>query len=58
MTVCLCCGVLSSALNRRFQSGVAHAAKIYPNGYLIMILIGTVKGTPTITCGVITPLLL
>lgn len=24
--------------------GVSHAAKLYPNAYLIMILIGTLKG--------------
>lgn len=29
---------------KKVHDGVAHAAKIYPNGYLIMILIGTVKG--------------
>lgn len=29
---------------KKVHDGVAHAAKIYPSGYLIMILIGTVKG--------------
>ncbi|GAB6031646.1 hypothetical protein CHUAL_009406 [Chamberlinius hualienensis] len=29
---------------KKVHDGVAHAAKIYPNAYLIMIIIGTVKG--------------
>ena len=29
---------------KKINDGVAHAAKIYPNGYLIMLIIGTIKG--------------
>lgn len=29
---------------KKVHDGVVHAAKIYPNGYLIMIIIGTLKG--------------
>ncbi|XP_015910217.1 trimeric intracellular cation channel type 1B.1 [Parasteatoda tepidariorum] len=29
---------------KKVHDGVVHAAKIYPNGYLIMIIIGTIKG--------------
>lgn len=29
---------------KKVYDGVVHAAKIYPNGYLIMVIIGTVKG--------------
>ena len=29
---------------KKINDGVAHAASIYPNSYLIMIIIGTVKG--------------
>ena len=29
---------------KKVHDGVAHAAKVYPNGYLIMAIIGTVKG--------------
>lgn len=29
---------------KKVHDGVAHAAKIYPSGYLIMIMIGTIKG--------------
>ncbi|KAG1654487.1 Trimeric intracellular cation channel type 1B.1 [Nymphon striatum] len=29
---------------KKVHDGVVHAAKIYPNGYLIMIIIGAVKG--------------
>lgn len=30
---------------KKVHDGVIHAAKIYPNGYLIMVVIGTIKGT-------------
>lgn len=30
---------------KKVYDGVTHAAKLYPNAYLIMILIGTLKGT-------------
>lgn len=29
---------------KKVHDGVAHAAKVYPNGYLIMAIVGTVKG--------------
>jgi trimeric intracellular cation channel len=29
---------------KKVHDGVVHAAKIYPNGYIIMIAIGTIKG--------------
>lgn len=29
---------------KKVHDGVAHAAKIYPSGYLIMAIIGTTKG--------------
>jgi len=29
---------------KKINDGVTHAAKLYPNGYLIMIIIGTIKG--------------
>lgn len=29
---------------KKVNDGVIHAAKIYPNGYIIMIIIGTIKG--------------
>lgn len=29
---------------KKVHDGVVHAAKIYPNGYLIMVIVGTVKG--------------
>lgn len=29
---------------KKVHDGVAHAAKIYPNAYLIMVIIGTIKG--------------
>ena len=29
---------------KKVHDGVAHAAKIYPSGYLIMAMIGTIKG--------------
>lgn len=29
---------------RKVHDGVVHAAKVYPNGYLIMMIIGTTKG--------------
>ncbi|XP_055953373.1 trimeric intracellular cation channel type 1B.1-like [Argiope bruennichi] len=32
---------------KKVHDGVVHAAKIYPNGYLIMIIIGTLKGNGT-----------
>ncbi|XP_035229280.1 trimeric intracellular cation channel type 1B.1-like [Stegodyphus dumicola] len=32
---------------KKVHDGVVHAAKIYPNGYLIMIIIGTMKGNGT-----------
>lgn len=32
---------------KKVHDGVVHAAKIYPNGYLIMVIIGTIKGNGT-----------
>ncbi|KMQ91274.1 trimeric intracellular cation channel type b [Lasius niger] len=32
---------------KKVYDGVTHAGKLYPNAYLIMILIGTLKGCPT-----------
>ncbi|XP_054723926.1 trimeric intracellular cation channel type 1B.1-like, partial [Uloborus diversus] len=32
---------------KKVYDGVNHAAKVYPNGYLIMIIIGTLKGNGT-----------
>jgi len=32
---------------KKVHDGVAHAAKLYPSGYLIMIIIGVVKGNGT-----------
>lgn len=29
---------------KKINDGVTHAAKVFPNGYLSMILIGTIKG--------------
>lgn len=29
---------------KKVHDGVVHAAKIYPNGFLIMVIIGTIKG--------------
>lgn len=29
---------------KKVHDGVAHAAKIYPSGYIIMAIIGTIKG--------------
>lgn len=29
---------------KKVHDGVVHAAKLYPNAYLIMIIIGTIKG--------------
>lgn len=29
---------------KKVYDGVTHAGKLYPNAYLIMILIGTLKG--------------
>ncbi|CAH1974371.1 unnamed protein product [Acanthoscelides obtectus] len=29
---------------KKVYDGVTHAAKLYPNAYLIMIIIGTIKG--------------
>lgn len=29
---------------KKVYDGVTHAAKLYPNAYLIMIIIGTMKG--------------
>lgn len=31
-------------LTFQIHDGVSHAAKLYPNAYVIMILIGTLKG--------------
>lgn len=32
---------------KKVHDGVLHAAKLYPNAYIIMILIGTLKGIKT-----------
>jgi hypothetical protein len=29
---------------KKVHDGVVHAAKLYPNGYLIMAIVGTIKG--------------
>lgn len=34
----------------KVHSGVLHAAKVYPNAYLIMIIIGTAKGEHSLVC--------
>lgn len=35
---------VSSHRCKKVYDGVTHAAKLYPNAYVIMILIGTLKG--------------
>jgi len=32
---------------KKVHDGVLHAAKLYPNAYIIMVLIGTLKGIKT-----------
>jgi len=32
---------------KKVHDGVLHAAKLYPNAYIIMVLIGTLKGIQT-----------
>jgi len=29
---------------KKVHDGVVHAAQVYPNGFIIMIIIGTIKG--------------
>ena len=29
---------------KKVHDGVAHAAKLYPSGYIIMAMVGTIKG--------------
>lgn len=29
---------------KKVHDGVTHAAKLYPNAYLVMVLVGTLKG--------------
>jgi hypothetical protein len=38
------CDLLFSHRCKKVYDGVTHAAKLYPNAYIIMILIGTLKG--------------
>lgn len=34
----------SNQIHSQVHEGVTHASKIYPNAYVIMIIIGTLKG--------------
>lgn len=38
---------------KKINDGVSHAASLYPNSYLIMIIIGTVKGNGSSFCKVL-----
>lgn len=42
---------------KKVHDGVLHAAKLYPNAYIIMILIGTLKGIKTYKCSYVITLL-
>lgn len=39
-----CLAMIYALFSKQIHDGVTHAAKLYPNAYIIMIIIGTLKG--------------
>jgi len=52
------CGLKEVQRASKVYGAVNHTAKLYPNAYIIIVLIGTIKGNPLGVTQIVLPLVL